>query len=210
MTQPSASIPKPDLNSWLTQFFADAMALVNCVSHGTVVAFDPTTQLATVSVNYLRVIQNANPNLPNPAPRDQGTNVYVSYPLLLKVPVVILRGGGASITFPIKAGDFCLLFFNDREIDTWFTTGQINSPQKDRTHDLSDAWALVGIGNMKSALQDYDDSKLKIQYQGSYIEIDEDGNINVEGQNITVNGQDITINGVNITIAGSTQVAINP
>lgn len=154
-SQPSGSIPKPDLNAWLTASMRDYLALTNCISHGTIQSFDVTKQTAVVAVNYLRVIKNANPNLPNPAPNDQTTDVFLGYPLLLNVPVIILRGGASSLTFPIIKGDPCLLLFNDKEIDTWLTTGQVNAPQKLRIHDLSDAWALVGISNFLKPLKDY-------------------------------------------------------
>lgn len=184
----SGNIPAPDLNAWLLSTLADFASLVNCISHGTIQAFDATTQTATVAINYLRVIKGANPNLPNPSPDDQTSDVFMSYPLLVKVPIIVLRGGGGSLTFPIaattynedgsvkKLGDACLLFFNDREIDTWFTTGQITAPQNLRTHDLTDAWALVGIANMLNAIVDYSTTSLQLTYKGAQLTFDQNSN----------------------------------
>ena len=35
----------------------------------------------------------------------------IELPTFVDVPVVFLAGGGSSITMPIAAGDYCLLFF---------------------------------------------------------------------------------------------------
>ena len=65
-------------------------------------------------------------------------------PLLLDVPVVFPRGGGCTLTFPVKSGDECLVIFSDRCIDFWWQNGGIQEPVDPRQHDLSDAFALVG------------------------------------------------------------------
>lgn len=148
----------PDFNLWLRFALANFAADVNCVSIGTIQAFDATTQTATVSINYLKVVKGANPNLPNPAPNDQTSDVYLQYPLLIKCPVVVLQGGGAYLTFPIQPGDTGLVFFNDRELDTWLETGQISYPHNLRTHDLSDAIFLGGIRNLTNSISNYNTS----------------------------------------------------
>jgi len=65
-------------------------------------------------------------------------------PLLLDVPVIFPRGGGCTLTFPVKSGDECLVIFSDRCIDFWWQNGGIQEPVDPRQHDLSDAFALVG------------------------------------------------------------------
>lgn len=65
-------------------------------------------------------------------------------PLLVDVPVVFPRGGGCTLTFPVKAGDECLLIFSDRCIDFWWQSGGVQEPVDMRQHDLSDALAIVG------------------------------------------------------------------
>lgn len=148
----------PDLNLWLRFAFANFAADINCVSIGTINSFDATTQTATVAINYLKVIKGANPNLPNPAPDDQTSDVYLKYPLLIKCPVVVLQGGGSYLTFPIKPGDNGIVFFNDRELDTWLETGQTTYPHNLRTHDLTDAIILIGINPFTKSIQNYNTS----------------------------------------------------
>lgn len=66
------------------------------------------------------------------------------YPLLVDVPVLFPRGGGCSLTFPVRAGDECLVIFADRCIDFWWQNGGVQEAVDSRTHDLSDGFCLVG------------------------------------------------------------------
>ncbi|WP_145588264.1 Gp138 family membrane-puncturing spike protein [Yersinia aldovae] len=70
----------------------------------------------------------------------ESTNLSV----LTSVPVVFPRGGGVTMTFPIKAGDECLFIFGDRCIDFWHQSGDIQETVDERQHDLSDAFAIIG------------------------------------------------------------------
>lgn len=42
---------------------------------------------------------------------NDGNRITKNYPLLVDVPVVFPRGGGCTLTFPVKAGDECLVIF---------------------------------------------------------------------------------------------------
>lgn len=75
---------------------------------------------------------------------NDGNRTTRDYPLLTDVPVVFPRGGGCTLTFPVNAGDECLVIFADRCIDFWWQSGGVQEPVDDRMHDLSDAFAIVG------------------------------------------------------------------
>jgi hypothetical protein len=79
-----------------------------------------------------------------PAIKGQLGGKSVSLMPLVDVPVIFPRGGGVTLTFPIKAGDECLLIFADRCIDFWWQSGSVQEPVDPRQHDLSDAFAIVG------------------------------------------------------------------
>ncbi len=68
----------------------------------------------------------------------------VNLPLLVDVPVVFPAGGGFTLTFPVAAGDECLVVFASRCIDGWWQSGGIGAQLDKRMHDLSDGFALVG------------------------------------------------------------------
>lgn len=74
---------------------------------------------------------------------DGGVQV-VNLPLLLDCPVIFPRGGGCSLTFPIKKGDECLVVFADRAIDIWWQQGGVQPPAETRMHDLSDGFVIPG------------------------------------------------------------------
>ncbi|MGE5989813.1 Gp138 family membrane-puncturing spike protein [Klebsiella michiganensis] len=115
-------------------------------------------QLAQAIMSAMRVsipgiIQSFDPNavtaIVQPAIKgaeqdESGAEVSVNLPLLVDVPVVFPRGGGCTLTFPVKEGDECLVIFADRCIDFWWQSGGIQEPVDGRMHDLSDAFAIIG------------------------------------------------------------------
>ena len=125
---------------------------LNCVKIGEIVSFDKTDQTVTVKVLHIE---------------DNNYDLYldkeIEYPLLQKVPVIVLQGGGSKITFPIKAGDQCLLLFCDYMIDGWWVSGESKPSIVPRKHDISDAIAIVGLQAITKAIQDYSDY-LHLQY----------------------------------------------
>ena len=76
--------------------------------------------------------------------QEDGSIQLVNMPLLLDCPVVFPHGGGCSLTFPIKAGDECLVVFASRGIDYWWQLGGIQPPPEARMHDLSDGFVIPG------------------------------------------------------------------
>ena len=148
---------------------------MNCVKIGEIVSFDKTDQTATVRILH-RIDENYS----------TGLKETYDYPLLGKVPVVILQGGGAHITFPIIPGDQCLIVFCDYMIDNWWVSGDVSSSDFPRKHDLSDAIAFVGLNALPRVIQNYSDY-LHLQYnQNSSIVI---------GEQIDVNNPVINLNG---------------
>lgn len=147
-----APVSEPDLSSLLTQLKLQVLIELNCHQWGIVQAFDPALQKATVQIAVLR--QVVDPTATPPA--------YVNrpYPLLLDVPVLCLRGGAGVLTFPIAAGDLCLVLFNDRDFDSFWATGNVQEPNSPRLHDLSDGLALVGFSTKAKNLAGYDPAQV--------------------------------------------------
>lgn len=140
--------------------FAKRDTMMNLVAHhtGTIQSFDPDKQTAQVSINYKKTYFNLDPATQQYVP------VLEDYPTLIDVPVIFLGGGKASLTFPVKQGDECLLLFNDRDIDTWFSSGQTNAPvATPRLHSIADGFALVGLRSLNNVLQDFDPARIVLQ-----------------------------------------------
>ncbi|RTL04649.1 tail fiber protein [Candidatus Dependentiae bacterium] len=141
----------PDLKEYMDLRKRDLKSELNCCSIGTIQGFDSSNQTATIQINFLREVRGA---VASTTDNPDGI-VKLSYPLLVKCPVMILSGGTARLTFPIAVGDTCMVLFCDKDMDTWFTTGQINVPNSPRTHDLNDAIAIIGIRSEINKLTDY-------------------------------------------------------
>lgn len=144
----STKLPKispatdPDLSNLFEQAKRDVMMSLLCHHVGKIEAFDPETQTATVKIVYKRTFFKQKP--------DGGYDPELkAFPLLEGVPIVTLQGGKTQLRMPIAAGDECLLLFADKDIDNWLMTG--NSEEGCNTlrlHNLSDAFALVGVSSV--------------------------------------------------------------
>jgi hypothetical protein len=69
-------------------------------------------------------------------------------PAVPDVPILFPRWRGGSITWPVQAGDQCLIVFSDRSLDEWEARGGSASvtASDPRTHDITDAVAIpIGI-----------------------------------------------------------------
>lgn len=101
---------------------------------GIIQSFDEDAVTATIQ-----------PAVKVPVRQADGSVVSVELPLLVDVPVCFPRGGGVTLTFPVEAGDECLVVFGDRCIDFWWQNGGVQEPGSDaRQHHLADGFALVG------------------------------------------------------------------
>jgi hypothetical protein len=102
-------------------------------------------------------------------------------------PVYFPSGGGFTLSFPVAAGDECLLVFSERAIDMWWQNGikltknGAQLPSEYRTHDLSDAFVFVGISSqahMPSGLAT-DAVELRANDGSSKVSIDQSGNVTI-------------------------------
>lgn len=100
---------------------------------GIVQAFDPVACTASVQIAV-----QGQMTLPD------GSARRVDLPLLTDVPVVFPHGGGFVLTFPIRPGDECEVWFQARCMDAWWQGGGVAPALSARKHDLSDGICLVG------------------------------------------------------------------
>lgn len=66
-------------------------------------------------------------------------------PVLTGVPVVQLTTATAGIVLPIATGDPVVVFFTQRSIDRWLSTGNRDASDDGRMHAMSDAIAIAGL-----------------------------------------------------------------
>lgn len=140
-----------------------------------------------------------------PAIKDTLQGKFVALPELSDVPVQFPRAGGYSLTFPVKAGDECLLVFSDMCIDGWWQSGGVQNQAEKRRHDLSDACAILGITSVPKALKNVSMEGVRLQNDSGtdYIQISEQG-IVLKSKNIKIEGNTF-ING-DLEITGNTNI----
>lgn len=100
------------------------------------------------------VTASVQPGIKGKIKTEEGQINSVSLPLLVDVPVVFPRGGDFTLTFPVKAGDECLVVFASRCIDDWWQSGKEGEQIDRRMHDLSDGFALVGPFSQAQKIKD--------------------------------------------------------
>jgi hypothetical protein len=100
---------------------------------GIVDSFDPGTCTAVIQPAIGGIKQG-----------DDGSLLAINLPPLHDVPVIFPRGGGCTLTFPVAAGDECLVIFSSRPIDAWWQSGGVQRPADARMHDMADGFALIG------------------------------------------------------------------
>lgn len=116
----------------------------------------------------------------------EGLSGAINLPVCVDVPVVFPSGGGYEITFPVKEGDECLLVFSERCIDNWFDTGEPSPPADYRKHDLSDAFAIMGVRSFANK-KEISDAGMKIGSDDNRIVISEDSiELGVDGATMTL------------------------
>ena len=164
-----------DLNYLLEQVIEKVKNDINCVKIGKIVKFYEEDKTADVEIMFKK---KENDNI-------------IDYPLLLKCLVV-----GNKITVPIEVGEYCLIFFNDINLDSFFETNDKQLPYTLETHNISDAIVITGLNNLNNKIQ-YDNTAISLNYSLNKI----NGNLEVQGET-TINNN-TTING-NTTITGTT------
>jgi hypothetical protein len=135
---------------------------------GKVVWFDGSKQTAVVRPGIKRYF------------RGQGWKVL---PDLMDVPVQFPRGGDFVLTFPVRDGDECMIHFAERAIDTWFASGGEQVPHSYRTHDLSDAFAQVGVSSVPHVVSDFNSSAVELR------RLDGKAKIQIDGQDIAITSE---------------------
>lgn len=176
LSQPNS---KKTMAQALEMYFGNFSEALNCIKIGKIENVDFTNQTVDVQVLHKRVSMNLN------------KRELKDYALLKQVPFIVLGGGNSNLTFPISKGDNCLLLFCDYEIDRWWDTGESLPANFERKHDISDAFAIVGVHSMVDLLQGYS-QYVKLKYSdSSYVVVGE--SIDIHNAQTNVSGKlDVT------------------
>ncbi|VVD29152.1 Gp138 family membrane-puncturing spike protein [Paraburkholderia dioscoreae] len=111
-----------------------------------------------------------------------GSAQFVNKPLLVDVPVFFPRGGGCTLTFPVAAGDECLVVFSARCIDGWWQSGGVQAPMEPRMHDLSDGFAFVGFFSQVTKIGGISTASVQLRSNDGSTYVD----LNPSAQKVTI------------------------
>jgi hypothetical protein len=162
--------------------------LVRVAIPGVIESFDSETQ----TVNVQPAIKETLYDL-------QGAQTGVALPVLPDVPLVMPRAGDYALLLPVRAGDECLVVFADMCIDAWWQSGGVQEQVELRRHDLSDAFAILGVWSQPRRVSclETDKARLVNTATGAGVEIGAAG-IKVTGTSIMLTGS--------VSVAGSLTV----
>lgn len=170
--QPNRFLPDPELQDVLSEIQRSTMLKTNCHAVGIITGFDSTEQKATAQIMYKRAFVNQKSNGDYEIEEKE-------YPLISNAPIISLYGGDAGITFPIKKGDYCLVLFNDRDMDVFLKYNQSTVPNSPRMHSLADAIILVGLRPFSKPLTNYDTQRAKLFNKNTQVAV-KDGKIKID------------------------------
>ena len=143
----------------------DAVRDLHTAIPGEIVSYDSSTQRATVKVSIKRATV---------------AGATFEVPEITEAPVVFPRSGEYQITYPLAAGDGCLILFSERSLDTWKPNGGTVEPSEIvRFHDYTDALVLPGLCADCTGLEvdSGDEDALVIQSSSAKVVLASDGRV---------------------------------
>ncbi|ARM70532.1 hypothetical protein HOR75_gp06 [Shewanella phage SppYZU05] len=193
---------------------------INTKTLGTIKSFDPVTQFATVEIICNDTASTLDQNYVNVDPT-----------VLIDVMVEFPRDNMYCVTFPIKGGEDCIVEFFEQGISHWqyenrrkynVVNGRPEAAAR-RRFDRSDAVCRVSVGNLKTAIPNFNTSAFEIRNMEAdqFIRLQPNGDVLIHttgnihhkaGGNYTVEaegniqltaGGDFTAQGTNASLRGS-------
>lgn len=174
----------------------NAKAAVTNALPGVIRSFDPETVTCDVDIAITARMTKAGTMV------EDFQYESVRYPILEDLPVVFPRGGGVTLTFPIKEGDECLIVFSSRSIDFWWQNGGVQERADGRVLDLSDAFVIPGPQSQARKISGISTSAAQLRTDDgtAFVEVAAGGAITITSPQITINGP-VQVNG-SITSTG--------
>jgi phage gp45-like len=128
---------------------------------------------------------------------------HMDYPKLNDIPLILMQGTNqdVTITYPIKPGDGCMIYFSEQQLDQWRDNQE---PKCELRHDLTNAIAVPGLFNTPNDVfrDACDNNAIIIQYKQDSkftmkeksIEVKQkDGTITMKDDKITLKQNDTTV-----------------
>lgn len=161
---------------------------------GVIQSYDPEKRTCVVQPALKALVEDVN-----------GVKTWVNLPLLVDCPVQFPGGGGVTLSFPIAAGDECLVIFSARCIDAWWQLGGVQVQAELRMHDLSDGMVIPGFSSVPNVEPSLSTTKAQLRNKAgtTYVEVDPNGEVTVKATvKVTLQAPAIDLVSSNVTING--------
>lgn len=187
------ALTDPDLTYAMSIFGNSIQYDLNCHRVGKIVKFNPDDLTCDVELLELKPTQSR----------------LDKYALIQGLPLLVSGGIDTNLTFGDVTGAECLVHFNDRDIDSWFDTGESYMPNSKRMHDFSDGFVSLRPHN-KNDVIDYEidgtvlhkgQNKIKITSDSIIVSVVGGCVLTLKDNTATLVG-DLIVNG-NITASGT-------
>lgn len=187
------ALTDPDLTYAMSIFGNSIQYDLNCHRVGKIVKFNPDDLTCDVELLELKPTQSR----------------LDKYALIQGLPLLVSGGIDTNLTFGDVTGAECLVHFNDRDIDSWFDTGESYMPNSKRMHDFSDGFVSLRPHN-KNDIIDYEidgtvlnkgQNKIKITSDSIIVSVVGGCVLTLKDNTATLVG-DLIVNG-NVTASGT-------
>lgn len=184
---------EPDIMYAMKVFGNSINYNLNCHRVGKIVKFNPEDLTCDVELLELKPMQGR----------------LDKYALIQGLPLLVSGGIDTNLTFGDITGAECLVHFNDRDIDSWFDTGEAYKPNSKRMHDFSDGFVSLRPHN-KYDMIDYEidgtvlnkgQNKIKITSDSVIVSVVGGCVLTLKDNTATLMG-DLIVNG-NISASGT-------
>lgn len=123
----------------------------------------------------------------------------LEYPVIFNVPVVFPTGlgGSAGVTFPLAAGDGCLIVFSESQIDDMLSGVDSDDPRK---FSLNDAICIPGLYSSATAAASAHPGDVCLFNGGSMVRLGSGfSGTTADGTSFSFSGGDLVVNGISST-----------
>lgn len=177
----------PDVVDYVKAIQQETFAKLNCMRIGLINQILPNNEVQCLITNKKLMGTNKD-----------GTQIVRDYPPIY-AKVWYMGSGTNGVDYPLTVGSPCLLLFNDREFESFFSTGQVSSLSDLRTHSLNDC---ICVPLFFAALGQ------EGQHNGDF-NIKASGVLNIAGNIVNLTAETININGSNTINIQAPNVYIN-
>lgn len=161
------------------------ISLIHTAIPGTVVTYSPSTNRASVQPSGAFKTNDGR---------------SLAYPVIHNTPVIFPMGmgGTAGVTFPITAGDGCLIVFSESQTDDMLSGGDSDDPRK---HSLNDAICIPGLYSGAAPSNVANPNDVCISNGSSKMKMGASGFSGTmgDGTSFSFSGGDLVVNGISLT-----------